>query len=144
MLTYEFFFQDRTSPPIERGLKLRQAFDAIRATWRRIQHPTPRPTSCPDCNVCYDSSFMLLVGHEVLFIRALKSCLRSPASHIIRVSIFVGAILSAPFWSEFDVFQISTLQSSWFLSTWFLSFLCVYGIKYCLHAWIWLAWNELI
>jgi hypothetical protein len=32
---------------------------------------------------------MLLVRQEMLFIRALKSCLRPPASHIVRVSLVI-------------------------------------------------------
>jgi len=43
------------------------------------------------CNVCYDSSFMLLVRQEVLFIGELKSCLRPLVSHIIHVFLVVAA-----------------------------------------------------
>jgi uncharacterized membrane protein (GlpM family) len=37
-----------------------------------------------------NSSFILLVKQEMLFVRALKSCLRSPASYIIHISLVIA------------------------------------------------------
>ena len=53
----------------------------------RTSHPTSRFAFCPCYNICCDSSFILLVRKKVIFIRALKSYLRSVASHIVRVSL---------------------------------------------------------
>ena len=57
LLPSNFFFQDRTSLPIERGLNLRQESDATKNN--RSLHPTPRSASCP----CY--KFVVI---EVLFV----------------------------------------------------------------------------
>jgi len=55
-----------------------------------MSHATPKSAFCPCCKVCCDSNFILLVK-EVLLVRALNSCLRSPASHIVCVSLVVAA-----------------------------------------------------
>ena len=54
-------------------------------------YPTPRSVSCLCCNVCCDISFILLVRKEVLFIRVLKSYIRSLASPIVCVPLIVTA-----------------------------------------------------
>ena len=83
------------------GLKLWQASAATKSN--RMSLPTPRSAFCPCCNVCSDSSFMLLVRQEMLLILVYRHPTTSlfpwsllpafPFSHITWMSALAPIIL---------------------------------------------------